>query len=193
VLLGEGMKGGKRGGLGQRLAVELDKGQRPRGEVLRAIVGVANLLPHLRSSFVGTFVHGLVNRLLLHLNPANAEAAMAVLKHLIVASPENISSLVRYDHTHSRSLSPFTFSPRSGPLAAAFPLPPQFSHSRPDFAPRRWLNGWVVAGKWIWGGRRAAESRRRGSICDSWATTSVRASRCGSTRDNDDRSACAHA
>lgn len=95
VLLGEGMKGGKRGGLGQRLAVELDKGQRPRGEVLRAIVGVANLLPHLRSSFVGTFVHGLVNRLLLHLNPANAEAAMAVLKHLIVASPENISSLVR--------------------------------------------------------------------------------------------------
>jgi hypothetical protein len=135
VLLGEGMKGGKRGGLGQRLAVELDKGQRPRGEVLRAIVGVANLLPHLRSSFVGTFVHGLVNRLLLHLNPANAEAAMAVLKHLIVASPENISSLVRYDYTLSLSLGLNVFAP-FWPSRRRFPPPAPVLALSPPMSPR---------------------------------------------------------
>lgn len=139
------MKGGKRGGLGQRLAVELDQGQRPRGEVLRAIVGVANLLPHLRSSFVGTFVHGLVNRLLLHLNPANAEAAMAVLKHLIVASPENISSLVRYD-LHSRSLGLNVFAP-FWPSRRRFPPPAPVLALSPQFRP-------AAVAEWVGGGRQ---------------------------------------
>jgi hypothetical protein len=95
VLLGEGMKGSKTGGLGQRLAIELDQGQR-KSEVLRAIVGVVNMLPHLRSSFAGNFVHGLVNRLILNMSPTSAEPAMVVLTHLVVTSPESISSLVRY-------------------------------------------------------------------------------------------------
>ena len=99
VLLGEGMSASKTGGLGRRLAVELEGQQQRKGEVVRAIAGVVVLLPRLRSSFAATFVHGLVNRLVLNLTPATAEPAMAALKLLIVTAPEGVSALVRYVHT----------------------------------------------------------------------------------------------